>query len=346
MFDKLQFVEHLAARFMHRLQLCLERKPMSETKFRLSCSGCGATFFSPDRRERYCPKCIKKKGISSSPSQTRSSERSGSSSENKPRKPLLPLLAKKEPKPKRVPKAAELTPELTERIWQIYQEQYADNAITRKEVVTKISDELWVGRKAVSTVLPTYHPRKAEVSPEVKAQIIETYKGFVERGERPEGGRRRTIASMVGLTFGQVRDIVYEYSLSQYQNSPVPEPTREQKFQLEKLFWAEMNEPRYRWEELPEKLAELSGQFTPWQVSRWRDMLLDDEGRFANVPDVEPGIEARILDAYKQYLAAPNPPEQGLHQQIAEQVGGVTKKQVHKVLQSYRNLRQAKYPLK
>ncbi|HMX27070.1 MAG TPA: hypothetical protein PKC13_15830, partial [Blastocatellia bacterium] len=296
---------------------------MSGTKFRLSCSSCGATFFSPDRRARYCPKCAKKKGIgvSAAPAPTAG----GGSPEGKTRRPLLPLVPKKEPKPKRIPKANELTPELTERITQIYQEKYvANREMQRKDVVSKISDELWVGRKVVSNVLPMYHPPKAPVPPEVKAQIVEAYKAYVERGERPEGGRRKTIAKAHGLSFAQVRDIVYEYSVSQYKAAPFVEPSREQKFRLEKLFWAEMDHPRYHWDELPDKLAALSGEFTHWQVARWRDMLLDDEARFASVPDVEPGAEVKILDAYKQYLAAPAPPEQSLHHTIAQAVGDIT----------------------
>lgn len=319
---------------------------MSETKFRLSCSSCGATFFSPDRRARSCPKCARKKGAGQpQPSIQRPAGLPGDT----PRRPLLPLLAKPLPKeklPKRAAKAIELTPELTERIQQIYQEKYAGKEVVRKDVVAKISDELWIARNVVSKNLPSFFPRKADVPPEVKARIIEAYKGYVERGERPEGGRRKTIANLVGISFGRVRDIVYEYSLSEFRKSAIPEPTREQYFQLEKLFWVEMDAPRYHWNELPEKLAELSGQYTPWQVLRWRDMLFDEEERFANVPAVEPGIEAKILDAYKQYLAAPKPPEAGLHLHIAQQIGGVTAKQVHMVLQHYRNQRRAMYPFK
>lgn len=318
---------------------------MSGTKFRLSCSSCGATFFSPDRRARYCPKCAKKKGIGASAAPAPSG--GGASPADKPRRPLLPLVPKKEPKPKRIPKLRDLTPELTERVTQLYQDQFAaKREMSRQEVVTKISDELWLARKAVSKALPMFHPPKAEVTPEVKARIIEAYKGYVERGERPAGGRRKTIAKAHGLSFAQVRDIVYEYSVSQYQSAPITEPTREQKFRLEKLFWEELDHPRHHWDELPDKLAAASGEFTAWQVARWRDMLLDDEDRFAGVPDVEPGAEIKILDAYKQYLTAPAPPELGLHEQIAQQVGGITKKQVHKVLQVYRNLRRDKYPLK
>lgn len=316
------------------------------TKFRLSCASCGATFFSPDRRARYCPKCVKKKG-SATPSRSQSSStEAGSPAEGRPRKPLLPLLAKspaKEKAPKRIPKATELTPEFAERVKQIYEEQYKGKEVIRKDIVSKISDELWLSRKVISKALPSVHQPKVEVPPEVKTKIIETYKGYVERGERPEGGRRRTISKMVDVPFGQVRDIVYEYSLSQYQQSAVPDPTREQKFQLEKLFWTELDKARYPWEELPEKLSQQSGLFTPWQVLRWMDMLFDEEERFDTVADVEPKTKQKILDGYQQYLAAPAPPERGLHHIIAEQVGDVTSKQVHKVLQHYRNQRRAEY---
>lgn len=316
------------------------------TKFRLSCASCGATFFSPDRRARYCPKCVKKQGLDASSSRPQASSQSGGPAEGKPRRPLLPLLPlapKKEKAPKRIPKSTELTPELTERIKQIYEEQYKGKDVVRKDMVSKISDELWLSRKVVSKALPSVHQPKVEVPPEVKAQIIETYKGYVERGERPEGGRRKNISKMVNVPFGQVRDIVYEYSLSQYQQSAVPDPTREQKFQLEKLFWEEVDKARCRWEELPEILSRQSKLFTPWQVSRWMDMLFDEEERFDSVADVEPETKQKILDAYKQYLAAPAPPERGLHHIIAVQVGDVTSKQVHKVLQHYRNRRRAEY---
>lgn len=324
---------------------------MNGTKFRLSCSSCGATFFSPDRRARYCPKCAKKKGLGSSGNAPPVRQPEAAAADARPRRPLLPLQPKEKPapqpkKPQRPTKTAEPTPEQREHITQYYQEHCLNQEFVWKEVVAKLSDEMWLVRAAVSAVLNDLHRRKIAVSPEVKAQIIEMYKGYVERGERPEGGRRKTIACTVGIPYGQVRDIVFEYSTGRYSESPTPQPQREQLFELEKLFFAELDKGRYGWTELAEKLAAEIGAMNSWQTARWMDMLFDDEKKFANQPDVAPEVEQKILDAYRQYLAAPQPPEQALHHIIAEQVGGITPQQVHKVLQRYRNRRRAEYPLK
>lgn len=320
---------------------------MSGTKFRLSCSSCNATFFDFDRRARYCPKCARKKGLAQSaqaPATGGGAERSADGQ----RKPLLglrpPPKPPKEKKPPRPIKALEATPEHREHIARVYAEQLEGKEVVWKEAIGKISDELWLSRQAVSQILRELS--KVEISPETKAQIIELYKGFVERGERPEGGRRKTICKQFGLPFARVRDIVYEYSLARYHDSANPETTREQKFELEKLLFAEAEKARYRWTELPEQLAQQIAIFNSWQVARWMDMLFDHKSNVANAEDVAPEIEQQIVDAYKQYLAAPQPPEQGLHAIIAEQVGGISKTQVHKVLQNYRNRLKDNYPLK
>jgi hypothetical protein len=325
---------------------------MSGTKFRLSCASCGATFFSPDRRARYCPKCAKKKGLSPAGAQAPSGRPEGAAASNAgSRRPLLPLQSEKKPAPKpkaplRPPKTKEPTPEQRERIEQFYNEHCLNKEFVWKEVIAKLSDEMWLARGAVAAVMDKLRRRKADVAPETKARIIEMYKGYVERGERPAGGRRKTIAASVGVPYVQVRDIVYEYSTTRFNESPTPQPTREQHFQLEKLFYAEVDKARYRWTELAEKLAEQSGLFNIWQVARWMDMLFDDEKEFANQPDVSPAIRQKILEAYQQYLDAPQPPEQGLHSTIAGQIGDITPKQVHKVLQQYRSWLRNEYPLK
>ncbi|MEP7339376.1 MAG: hypothetical protein ABI977_16685 [Acidobacteriota bacterium] len=326
---------------------------MSGTKFRLVCASCDATFFSPDRRARYCPKCAKKKSIGS-PAKTQSpaGHREGAAASNpRPRGPLLPLGSEKKPAPKpkaplRPPKTIEPTPEQLERIAEFYNEHCLNKEFVWKETIAKLSDEMWLARGAVAIVMDKLHRRKHDVAPETKARIIEMYKGYVERGERPAGGRRKTIAHSVGLPYAQVRDIVYEYSTARFSESPAPQPTREQHFQLEKLFYAEVDRARYRWAELAEKLAEQSGLFNLWQVARWMDMLFDDEKEFVNQPDVSPAIRQKILEAYQQYLSAPQPPERGLHSTIAGLIGDITPKQVHKVLQQYRSWLRNEYPLK
>ena len=326
---------------------------MNGTKFRLSCASCGATFFSPDRRARYCPKCAKKKGIGSpsSPQPAAGRPEGAAASDARSRGPLLPLRSEKKPAPKpkappRPPKTIEPTPEQHERITQFYNEHCRNKEFVWREVTAKLSDEMWLARGAVAAVMDKLRRSKAEVAPETKARIIEMYKGYVERNERPAGGRRKTIAGTVGVPFAQVRDIVFEYSTARFNDSPTPQPAREQYFQLEKLFYAEVGRARFRWTELHEKLAEQSGLFNAWQVARWLDLLFTDEKEFADQPDVAPTVRQKILEAYQQYLSAPQPPEQGLHATIAEQVGGVTPKQVHKALQQYRTWLRDEYRLK
>ena len=326
---------------------------MNGTKFRLSCASCGATFFSHERRARYCPKCAKKKGIDLPAREQSSADRpeGAAASDARSRGPLLPLRSEKksEPKPKaqpRPPKTTEPTPEQSERIAQFYSEHCLNKDFAWKEVTAKLSDEMWLARGAVAAVMDKLRRRRADVAPETKTRIIEMYKGYVERGERPAGGRRKTIAASVGVPYAQVRDIVFAYSTARFNDSPTPQPTREQYFQLEKLFYAEVHRARYCWAELAEKVAEQSGLFNAWQVARWLDLLFDDEKEFAKQPDVSPAVSQKILEAYQQYLSAPRPPEHGLHPTISEQIGGITPKQAHKALQQYRSWLRGEYSLK
>src|SRR5262245_6571846 len=105
---------------------------MSGMKFRLQCAGCGATFFTTDRKTRRCPKCLKKdapKKGGVAPGLERAGSLAGRFG-SKPVGALTKAPAPREPKPKGEPrptrpKAAELTPELSEQIAQIYREQFA-----------------------------------------------------------------------------------------------------------------------------------------------------------------------------------------------------------------------------
>jgi len=326
---------------------------MSGMKFRLQCAGCGATFFAPDRKTRRCPKCLKK-GASKKVGVAPGLERAGSSAGRFGPKPVGALTkesAPREPKPKGEPgptrpKAAELTPELSEQIAQIYQEQFAGSDAPATEIIAKISDKVWLQRKVIGHVVHRLIHPAVTVTPELEERIIEMYKGFVERSERPAGGRRRTIANAVNVPLHQVRNIVYEWSQSQYAQSPTPELSRDQLFEIEKAYWDEIERVRYRYSELPAKLAERFGYATAYQISRWLDMLHDDQSRFDNIADVSPEAERQIIEAYGRYLAAPKPPLQGLHGEIASQIDGVNGRQVHKTLQRYRYHRREDYPLK
>ncbi|HKX30257.1 MAG TPA: hypothetical protein VJ302_21385 [Blastocatellia bacterium] len=256
------------------------------------------------------------------------------------------VVPKVERKPERKPaKTIELTDELRQRVEQLYREQFVATELPWREMVAKISDLLWLHRKAVSVALREVVYPKIEITPETRARIIEMYRDFVERGVRPEGGRRRTISQLLGVPYGQTKDIVFEWSQSQYEQSPTQELSREQKFMIEKLYWDELRERRHPLSELPTSIAERLGYTTAYQIARWLDRLHDDDTKFERVPDVPPEIEQGIQEAYLQYLSTPMPPQSGLHATIAQKLGGLTTRQVHKVLQRYRKQQRAEYPL-
>jgi hypothetical protein len=318
-------------------------------KFRIQCAGCGATFFAPDRKARLCPKCVKKRGLKTAAVELKH-EKKGPPTRGPVARPNPAPKADLKPRPapvNRPPKIGELNPELMEQVERLYRERSAaEKEAHLDEIVLQISDKIWVSRKAVRQVLNKILHPDVPITPEIKARIIELYRGYVERSERPAGGRRRAIANVVGVPFRQVMRVVYEWSQAQYSQSPTPDLTREQRFEVEKAYWEEIDRKRHRYGDLPAKIAERLGFVTPYQVSRWLDTLHDDQGKFDKVADVALDVEQQILDSYRQYLAAAQPPKQGLHATVANRIGGTSGRQVHKVLQRYRYRMREEYPLK
>src|SRR5262249_62175295 len=100
---------------------------MSVMKFRVQCSSCGTTFFSPDRKARICPKCTKKRQGVVPGKEARPSAPAGA--QMKTSRTKLPAAPKLQiPKPKkeqRPPKATEIAPEQLERLRQMYQERFS-----------------------------------------------------------------------------------------------------------------------------------------------------------------------------------------------------------------------------
>lgn len=329
---------------------------MSGMKFRLQCSSCGSVFFATDRKARYCQKCLKKRPARAetpAPAPGREAREAARTSAPpgrlvaKAARPVGTAVKQTRKEPERKPaKTALPTPELQERIEKIYREEFEGKEYQRAEMVKQVSDRVWLKRTVVSALIHKLEQPDIELAPEQKARIIELYEGYVRKGERPANGRRKTISQTLGIPYYQVKDIVYKWSLSQYETSPTHDLTREQKFAMEKIYWDELKKKRYHLHELPEKIAEQVGFANSYQVSRWLDMLYDDDRKFANIEDPPPEIVQRIIDGYQQYLAAPNPPELGLHTTLAQQIGGIIPRQVHKVLQQYRNELRAEYPLK
>ncbi|MFQ3640926.1 MAG: hypothetical protein SNJ62_13070, partial [Chloracidobacterium sp.] len=155
-------------------------------------------------------------------------------------------------------------------------------------------------------------------------------------GQRPPGGRRRFIAQQLGVSLDSVVLVIRQWAQSQYEQSPTPKPTRQQLFLIEKAFCRHLSESDESYEELPEAIAHELSFVTPYQVLRWIDVLYDDSKFPPDLPEVTPQQQAAILAEYQNYLNQDAPPERALHTTIAEKVGGVTPRQVHKVLYDYR----------
>jgi len=321
---------------------------MSGMKFRRTCSACNATFFSPDRKASLCLKCSKKRAIKHVRAVATAEAKATAEPLRVAPRPVMRSdvgIAPPRKKGPRPPKASVLTPELRDRILECYEKEYSNSQGRLREVNAQIAEKLWVKRKLVADVIRDVTQARAQLTNELRARAIEMYQRFVENGHRPEGGRRRAISWAFGLAYKQVMNLIREWSLAEYATSPTPNPSRQQLFEVEKVYWTELNLKRYRLTELPAKIAEHLGYITRWQVLRWLDVLHDDERVFANVPDPPDEIQEQILAAYNGYLECNSPPEHGLHYTIASKIEKVTPRQVHKVLQSYRHHMRSEYPL-
>ncbi|MEK6408699.1 MAG: hypothetical protein AABN34_17385 [Acidobacteriota bacterium] len=318
---------------------------MSGMKFRRTCSVCNATFFSPDRKAAYCLKCLKKRVVKHVPSEAKAVAESTRAAPRAFASPGPPLGEPPNQRPARVARVATLTPELRRRVVEIYEEEYANGELQAREVHAQIANKLWLKRQLVADIIREITQSKVALTDELKDRAIEMYQRFVESGHRPDGGRRRAISSALGLPYKQVMKIIREWSMAEYETSPTPNPSRLQLFEIEKMYWEELNQQRYRLTELPSKIAESLGYVSRWQVLRWLDVLHDDQRAFANVPDPSPEAQQQILDAYVEYLRLPAPPEHGLHYSIAGRIAKVSPRQVHKILQYHRHKMRAEYPL-
>ena len=196
----------------------------------------------------------------------------------------------------------------------------------------------------VAEVVQELSQHDARLTPDLRSEAVETYKNYVEGHIRPPGGRRKAIASRLGVHAREVIFAVRDWARKQESDSPNPKLSRQQLFDIEKSYWNELEKARYPLEELPERLAESLGFANRWQVLRWIDVLHDDPRSFDGVPDPKPEQRQKILDAYEAYLAAGSPPEKGLHQTISENLGEEVKpRQVHKILQVHRHERRTGY---
>jgi hypothetical protein len=325
---------------------------MAGMKFRKSCDLCNVTFFTPNRNALYCAKCAKKVGVAepSAPPAARPARvavadsgaaRGSAVVAAKPRGPVLVKKPKKGPRP---PKPTELTAELRDKISNAYREAAPTSAATIRELHAVLAEKLWVRRWMVAEVIQDLSVKDAKLTAEQKLQAAHMYRDFVESHERPEGGRRKTIAAKLGVPTKEVVLAVRDWARKQEAESPTPKLSRMQLFDIEKTYWDEIEARRYPLEEFPQRIAERLGFANRWQVLRWVDVLHDDPHTFEGVPDPDPEVRDAIVNAYETYIQSDAPPEKGLHQTIADEIGGNLKpRQVHKVLQNYRHQRRKNY---
>ncbi|HTG14665.1 MAG TPA: hypothetical protein VK747_05285, partial [Blastocatellia bacterium] len=272
-------------------------------KFRRTCSVCNATFFSPDRKAAFCLKCIKKRVVKHVPAEARVAA-VGTRVAPRPAPTRSPVADDQKRRPPREPKAGALTPELRRRITEVYQEEFAGQPVQARDVHAQIANRLWLKRQLVADVIRELVQTNVTLTDELRTRAIEMYQRFVESGHRPEGGRRKAISSALGLPYKQVMKVIREWSMGEYEKSPTPNPSRQQLFEVEKLYWEELVAQRYRLTELPQRIADQLGFVTRWQVLRWLDVLHDDERAFANVSDPTAEAQEQILEGYRQYLAS------------------------------------------
>ncbi len=316
-------------------------------KFRRTCTSCNSTFFSPDRKAAFCGKCLKKRIVKHVPAEVKAEVQPARVLPRPIPRPAAPPTAmfQKKRKPPRPPKSAALTPEIKEKIIEAYHDEFGDQKGSTREIHNQIANKLWVKRQLVADVIRELQKTEVVITSEIRERAIEMYKRFVESGHRPDGGRRRAISTALGIPFKQIIKVIRDWSISEYSKSPTPHPTREQLFEIEKLYWRELEQQRYGLMELPAKIAEQLGFITRWQVLRWLDVLHDDERPFDKVPDPSPEDYEKILAVYREYLGSSAPPDQGLHYTIAGMLEKVSPRQVHKVLQHHRHKLRAEYPL-
>lgn len=327
---------------------------MAGMKFRKSCDLCNVTFFTPNRNALYCAKCAKKMGVADAapaPPQARgvrvavadpakAKAGTGAATAAKARGPVLVKKAKKGPRP---PKPTELTDEIKQRIVEAYRESQSGGATVR-ELHAHLAEKLWVRRWMVAEVIQELSQNDAKLTPELKAEAVRRYRDYVETHERPAGGRRRSIASTLGVPAREVIFAVRDWARKQEVESPNPKLSRQHLYEIERAYFDELEQGRYALEELPERLAESLGFANRWQILRWIDVLHDDPRAFEGVPDPTPEQREQILKLYREYLESGAPPEKGLHQTISEALDGEVKpRQVHKVLQVHRHERRSGY---
>ncbi|HZS46757.1 MAG TPA: hypothetical protein VFC63_16920 [Blastocatellia bacterium] len=347
---------------------------MSGMKFRRTCAICNTTFFTPDRRQSICSKCLKKRGQQSTASapaggqqrfQSRpQGQHSGSQGghshghhDNRPRfqsrgpggpgrgpgggggprpkgRPSHSAPPKKTPKP---PKTAVMTDELRQKIIDAYQ-PFQGSTDPLRIINAQISDKVWAKRALVMQVVSQVRGLQSPASTTTLTpeQMQQVIDMFVKFIRNAERPEEgRHKAVATHLNIPVATVRRVRRDWFKSQEGSLRELSRDQLFSIEKTYWNELQRGQLPLDQLPEILAERLG-FSPFQVMVWIDQLHESENSLSAVPETTPEQREGVISSYKEYLAGDKPPAKALHRTIGEKVG-ITPNQVYKVLLEYRN---------
>ncbi len=286
-------------------------------KFRRTCGDCGHVFFTPDRAAKFCPSCVQLIEAA-----------------EKQKKRALEKVAKKKIPPKppsrpAVPALQPVTGETRQKILKEFELLQDEKELPRSKIHGRIAGALHLKKMVVAQVLQGLY-EESKLRPGAKEEILDRYQKYVENLERPSEGRRQVIAAKVEVPFQHVTRIVRKWRASKPK---LKDLTREQRFQIEKVFFQNLEKGKSFTVIMREALK--AGKCDPWLVFSYLDFIHDGVNRLEKIPDVTAEQKKKILAGYGEYLSAPAPPDGFLHDLLAEKAG-VTHKQVHKTVLCYR----------
>lgn len=176
-------------------------------------------------------------------------------------------------------------------------------------------------------VPPPPKPAPVVLSQEQKEEILGLYRSMVTKGERPPEGRRKKIAALLNIPYASVAEVVRNYVTH--------ERYRRTNFDIERAYWQAVRAGETNAQTIAAHIAE-QFRLEEGRIWWWLEKLHEPRKSFAHDPEVEESKRSAVVAQYEAYLQLPDPPEKGLHQSLAEQLGGLSPRQVHRILWEYR----------
>jgi hypothetical protein len=283
-----------------------------EMTFRKDCEECGRSFLTPDKKAKICQRCAGK-GHEKLRSETVTPK--GTTGQTQKSLGKSPISG-----PADGP---------TSRVAQEIALNGSGHEATEPKVQQAPQAKGKAGLKGEPST-PDRRREEVELTPAQIQEMVERYQTYVQRLERPPKGRRKTIAAEMGLPN---RNVVLALRQWNQQQAQFKELTREERFSVEKAYFYYL-ERINSFSEIKEQISQETG-LSPWEVSRYLDILHDGAEKLRKVPNGSSDQETAVLEEYRKYLSASGPPSSPLHPLIGERTG-VLPKQVYKVLLTYR----------